>query len=239
MITLRRTNERHCTGSKGQETWETFHPLDDLGPLFDSFGALELLSESHLPSGASAPRPKSRNAEVLTYVREGTLAYDDSARSGVIHAGEFELTKAGRADRRGEANASRADPVHFFQLWLRAPAAGLEASKEQKRFSVAERRHELCVVASPDARKGSLFMQQDVSIYSALLDAGQHIVHELSLGRMAWLHLVQGEITLGDAVLTTGDGAGISCERAISLTAREDSEILLLDLAWQTHPVVQ
>lgn len=232
MITLRRSVERHYLRSKGQEIWETFHPLDGMGPLSDSFGALQLLSDSHLPRGTTAPQSKRRNAEILTYVREGTLAYHDSkGHSGVIHAGEFEVSTVGQGARRSETNPSRTDGVHVFQLWLRHAAVGVEANKEQRRFSVAERRHELCVVASPNARKGSLVIQQDVSIYSALLNAGQHLVHELPHGRMAWLHLVQGEVTLGDAVLTTGDGAGISEERAISLTAREDSEILLIDLA--------
>jgi hypothetical protein len=56
------------------------------------------------------------------------------------------------------------------------------------------------------------------------------VVHELSQGRSAWLHLLQGEVTLGDIVLSTGDGAGITGERAVSLTASEESEILLVDL---------
>jgi len=65
---------------------------------------------------------------------------------------------------------------------------------------------------------------------SALLGPGQHVVHELSPGRTAWLHLVQGEVMLGDVVLTTGDGVGVTAERAVSLTAREETELLLLDL---------
>ena len=67
-------------------------------------------------------------------------------------------------------------------------------------------------------------------MYSAMLESGQHVVHELSQGRSAWLHLVEGEVTLGDVVLTEGDGAGLVAERAVSLTARETTEILLLDL---------
>ena len=67
-------------------------------------------------------------------------------------------------------------------------------------------------------------------MYSAVLERGQHVVHELTSGRSAWLHLVQGEVTLGDLVLTTGDGAGISAERSVSLTARQESEFLLLDV---------
>ena len=56
------------------------------------------------------------------------------------------------------------------------------------------------------------------------------MVHELGQGRSAWLHLVEGEVTLGDVVLSTGDGAGVTAERAVSLTAREETEILLVDL---------
>ncbi len=79
--------------------------------------------------------------------------------------------------------------------------------------------------------KGSLRIHQDALICSALLDSGQHVVHELSRRRCAWLHVVRGEVTLGDVVLTTGDGAGVTADRAVSLTAREETEILLVDLA--------
>jgi quercetin 2,3-dioxygenase len=58
-------------------------------------------------------------------------------------------------------------------------------------------------------------------------------VHELPPGRHAWLHLVRGEVTLGDIVLTSGDGAGLMGEPAVSFTASEGSEILLLDVAEQ------
>jgi redox-sensitive bicupin YhaK (pirin superfamily) len=50
---------------------------------------------------------------------------------------------------------------------------------------------------------------------------------------MAWLHVVSGEATTGDLVLTTGDGVGVTDEPAVSLTAQEETEILLLDLNHQ------
>ncbi len=67
-------------------------------------------------------------------------------------------------------------------------------------------------------------------VYSVVLDVGQHVVHELAERRSAWLHVVHGEVTLGDLVLTTGDGAGIVAERSVSLTARRDTELLLFNL---------
>jgi len=65
---------------------------------------------------------------------------------------------------------------------------------------------------------------------SAMLDPGQHVVHELSQGRRAWLHIVQGKVTMDDVVLCAGDGAGVTAEGAVSFTAQEKAEILLVDL---------
>jgi hypothetical protein len=56
------------------------------------------------------------------------------------------------------------------------------------------------------------------------------LIHELTAGRCAWLHVVLGEVACGDVILAGGDGAGFTAERAISLTARTETEILLLDL---------
>ncbi len=142
----------------------------------------------------------------------------------------FRQRPPGRGIRRSEKNASRSNWAHVFQLLLAPSEPGLEPGHEQKRFSTAQRRGGLCVVASADARRGSLRIHQDALMCSALLEPGQHVVHELSPGRTAWLHVVEGEATLGDIVLTTGDGAGVTAERAVSLTAQSRAEILLLDL---------
>jgi redox-sensitive bicupin YhaK (pirin superfamily) len=231
MITIRRAEDRHHDRRRRREVWLTFYPQDQAETLADGFGALEILNEGRLPPGAGVSRHAHHDAEIVTYVREGALAYEESMGcSGFIHTGEFQRMTAGRGARHTHTNVSRADWTHVFQVWLCPSEAGLEPSHEQRRFSVAERRGVLCVVASPDARRGSLRIHQDAVMYSAILDPGQHVVHELPQGRSAWLHLVQGEVTLGDDVLSTGDGAGVQTERAVSFTAREETEILLFDL---------
>jgi len=231
MITFRRAEERHHDRRRKRDVWLTFYPEDRADPLADGFGTLELLDEDRLPPGASVPRRPPHDAEIVTYVHEGALAYEDSTgRSGVIQAGEFQRMTAGRGVRHSEANASQTDWAHVFRIWLRPSEAGREHGYEQRRFTMAERRDGLCVIASPDARRGSLRIHQDALLYSALLDPGQHVVHELSPRRSAWLHVVHGEVILGDVVLTAGDGAGVTGERVVSFTAREDAAILLLDV---------
>ena len=86
-------------------------------------------------------------------------------------AGEFQQTTPGGTGRHREKNASRTDSAHVFRLWLGPCQAGLEPALTQKRFSTADRRGALCVVASPDGRRGSLLLHQDALLYSALESA--------------------------------------------------------------------
>jgi quercetin 2,3-dioxygenase len=229
MIALRRAGERHHIRRKNRDAWLTFGP--PVAASTDGFQALERLEENRVPPGLGVPSSPDRDAEIVTYVRDGSLAYEDgSGHSGIIHAGEFRCTTGVRSRA---VNVSKTHGAHLFRTWLRPSVPAVEPRLEQKRFSTAERRGGLCVVASHDARKGSLRLHGDAVLFSALIETGQHLVHELAAGRSAWLHLVHGEASLDDLVLTAGDGAGFSGERAVSLTALQSAEILLLDLGDQ------
>lgn len=233
MITPRRDKERHRVQRRKQIVRRSFDPQDRTDPLADGFSTLVALDEIRLPPGAGITSLPLREADVLTYVLEGALAQEDSTgRSGVIQAGEFQRLSTARRIRYSERNGSQADWAHVLQLWLRPRAPGGHHPLEQKRFSSALRRGLLCLVASGDGRSGSLSLHQDVLIYSAILDPGQHVVHELGQGRSAWVQVLRGEARIDDLVLVGGDGIGITAELAVSLTAMDgdETEILLLDL---------
>lgn len=233
MRTLRRSQEREQHARGKQQRWLTFPVLTAGALQAAGFGGLVLFNEDRLPPGGSlrSGPPRDLDLEIVTYVREGALAFRDPLGcTGLIQAGEFQCSSGRRGVRRTAANPSRTDAAHVFQMFLRPHEAGGEPRDEQRRFSAAERRGGLRVVAAPDARAGSLHVSSDTFVYSALLDLGKHVVHALAPGRRAWVHIVNGSVTLDELVLTTGDGAGITAERALSLTAREDTELLLLDV---------
>ena len=231
MITLRRAQETQLLHIRGQQVWQTSFPADGPGLTAGSFGTLESLDEHRLPPGAVSAAHPRQEAEIVTYVFRGALAQEDSSgRSGVVCAGEFQRMTIGRGVRHKETNASRSDWAHIFRISLRTPQIGLDCAHEQQRFAAAQRRNVLCVVASPDGRKGSLRLLQDAVIYSSVLDPGRHLIHELSPARSAWLQVVCGEATLDDLILVQGDGAGVTAERSVSLTAHESTELLLVDL---------
>jgi redox-sensitive bicupin YhaK (pirin superfamily) len=232
MITLRRNERRRHLRRRKHESWLAFFAEDGVEAPAAGFGALELLDEERIAPAAAVTLQPQLDSEVISYVLAGTLAYEDSnGGSGVLHAGEFQRITCGQSVHHDQRNASRTEWAHVFRIWIRCSEALLPASSEQRRFYVADRRGGLCAVASPDGRRGSLLIHQNAVLYSAMLDSGQHLVHELASGRSAWLHVVRGEAKLDDVVLSAGDGAGITAQRAVSLTVLEETEILLVDLS--------
>jgi hypothetical protein len=232
LITLRRASERLRSQRGRTCVWRTFFDERTGAALLAGFGTLESLDESVLSPRAASQHQRQREGEAVTYVRAGALAYVNSAgHSGVVLAGEFQRVSGGlRGDHR-ETNASHAHRAHVYQIGLSGSEANGEPSSEQKRFNVADRRAVLCLVASPDARRGSMRVHHDAQIFSSILLAGQHVVHELRLGRCAWIHFVEGEGMVGGILMSTGDGAGISGEAAASVTAQTNCELLLVDVA--------
>lgn len=233
MITPRRDKERLLVQRRRQVVRRSFDPQNRADPLADGFGTLVALDEIRLPPGAGIAALPLRAADVFTYVIEGALAQEDSTgRSGVIQAGEFQRMSTGRKIRYSERNGSQADWAHIVQLWLRPRVPDGHHPLEQQRFSSALRRGLLCLVASGDGRSGSLSLHQDAFIYSAILDPGQHVVHELWPERSAWVQVLRGEARIGDLVLVSGDGIGVTAELSVSITAMDgdETEILLLDL---------
>jgi redox-sensitive bicupin YhaK (pirin superfamily) len=210
--------------------WHTFY--SEVGsPLAGGFGAIEFLDEDRIAPGATLPLHDRRAAEILTFVSEGLLGCEDSAGcASVIRAGEVQQMTVGRGVRHKTVNASQTDWAHVFRIWLPPTEGVAHPGFEQKRFTAADRRGRLLVVASSDARGGSLRIHQDAVIHSALLDPGHHVAHGLNPGRGAWIHVLRGEVTLGDVVLAAGDGAGVTGGSAVSLTARREASILLIDV---------
>ena len=231
MITLRRTTERGHIQLDEQDIWLTFHLENRASAVAHGFGILSSFNEIRLPPGETCALGPGVGAEIVTYVHRGAFAQGDSTgNSGVIHSGEFQRMTVGCGVHHKETNPSRTDWAHIFRISLRPSEAGLDSAYEQMRYSVAQRHNLLCVIASRDGRKKSLRILQDAVIYSSILDPGHHLIHELLPGRSAWLHVIYGEAVLQDIILTEGDGAGITIEPSVSLTAQENTEILLVDL---------
>jgi redox-sensitive bicupin YhaK (pirin superfamily) len=138
---------------------------------------------------------------------------------------------AGSGIRHSEYNPSKSEGVHFYQIWILPEKKGLEPSYEQKTFPADEKQGKLRLIASPDAKDGSVKINQDARLYVSLLKTGEEVSHEFGKKRHGWLQVAKGSVEVNGKFLTAGDGAAISDEQKVGLKAEEDSEVLLFDLA--------
>ena len=232
MLTLRKASDRGSFDHGWLKTSHTFSFSDYYDPQHMSFRALRVMNEDWVAPGQGFGMHPHRDMEIVTYVLEGALEHRDSLGNGeVLRPGEFQRMSSGTGIRHSEFNPSASEPVHLYQIWLLPRQAGLTPSYEQKAFPDAEQVNRLRVVASPDARDGSLTINQDASIYLAKLEPGKSVEHPLVGGRHAWLQVLRGSVRLNGQQLATSDGAAVSDEPLLRIEADEAAEVMLFDLA--------
>lgn len=232
MITVRLAKERGGGDHGWLNTRHTFSFSDYYDPRHMGFRDLRVINEDRVAPGQGFGTHGHRDMEILSYVVSGGLEHRDSIGNGeVIRPHEWQRMSAGTGVRHSEANASADEPVHFYQIWIMPEAEGVRPGYEQKLFAPEEKAGRLRLVASGDGREGSLKIHQDVSVYNAVLKAGEAVEHRLERGRHAWLQVVKGSVELNGNKLGAGDGAAASDEGALTIRAGGDSEVILFDLS--------
>ena len=83
---------------------------------------------------------------------------------------------------------------------------------------------------TPGPRRLAL-LHQDVDLFACLLDAGGQVAHSLRSGRHAWAQVIEGKVSLNGQALGAGDGAAVSDEAEVVLSAAAPAHLLLFDLA--------
>jgi redox-sensitive bicupin YhaK (pirin superfamily) len=232
MITTRGASERGHFDFGWLDTFHTFSFGDYHDRNYMGFRALRVINEDRVAGGTGFPPHPHRDMEIITYVLEGALEHKDSLGTGsVIRPGDGQRMSAGSGIRHSEANASETDPVHLLQIWILPEKTGIKPGYEQKAFPREEKLGKLRVIASPDGRESSVTINQDASLYVALLEPKQKVEHTLAEGRYGWLQVASGAVKLNGKELKQGDGAAISDEKLVTIEGSESAEILLFDLA--------
>jgi redox-sensitive bicupin YhaK (pirin superfamily) len=232
MIHIRKSEDRGHFDHGWLDTYHTFSFADYYDPEHMSFRALRVINEDRVEPQTGFGRHPHREMEIITYVLDGELTHHDSMGNGsVIRPGEVQRMTAGSGIEHSEENNSPTDEVHLLQIWIRPNEKGLTPEYEQKSIPEKAEKNKLYMIASPVGGNGSLKIHQDVKLYSAIIGAGEKIEFELEKDRHAWVQVARGTVDLNGNQLKQGDGAGVSKETDLTISAEENSEILLFDLA--------
>ncbi len=231
MLSLRKSAERGYADHGWLKSYHSFSFADYYDPAHMGHGPLRVINEDRIAPGSGFGTHGHRDMEIISYVLDGELAHRDSLGNGsVIRPGDVQRMSAGSGVRHSEYNHAKDKTTHFLQIWIEPDVTGIAPGYEEKRFAEAEKQDRLRLVASPDGAEGSVRIHQDARLYVACLSAGRSLSQTLAAGRLGYLHLVRGALTVNGERLGTGDAAKLEGETALSLAASEDSELLLFDL---------
>ena len=232
MIQIRRGNERGHANHGWLDTYHTFSFDTYYDPRFMGFRHLRVINEDRVAPGRGFPTHPHRDMEIITYILEGALQHRDSMGTGsVIRPGEVQRMSAGTGVTHSEQNASTTDPVHLLQIWILPEKKGITPGYEQTKFERQELEGRLTVVGSNSPAGHAVTIHQDVQLYASILPAGKSVTHTLAPDRHAWLQVARGTADLNGQAIAAGDGAAITQEAAVTITAKDDAEVLLFDLA--------
>jgi quercetin 2,3-dioxygenase len=225
MRQLRRGNERGHFNFGWLNTYHTFSFGDYHDPQFMGCRTLRVINEDVVAPKGGFPMHPHRDMEIITYVLSGTLEHKDSMGNGsTIRPNDVQKMSAGTGIMHSEFNPSPFEPVHLLQIWIIPEKRNLEPAYEQIKISNDEFDNGLRLIASRSGGPGVITVHQEIQLFAGRLRQTEHAEFT------PWLQMARGDISLDGTPLSAGDGAMISDESTLKITAKNDSEFLLFDL---------
>jgi quercetin 2,3-dioxygenase len=231
MKILRRSADRGYADHGWLKSFHTFSFAGYYDPNHMGFGPLRVINEDRIAKGSGFGTHGHKDMEIISYVLNGALAHKDSMGNGsTIRPGDVQRMSAGSGVTHSEFNANSEGETHFLQIWILPAQSGGAAGYEEKHFSTAEKRGCLKLIASSDAREGSVKVQQDVSIYAGLFEGSEKASLPITPGRIAYVHLAQGEALINGQALEAGDAMQLDAESSIEVSQGKAAEVLIFDM---------
>ena len=231
MFEIRKSTDR---GHANHGWLDSYHSFS-FGEYYDEqhmgFGPLRVINEDRVNAGGGFGTHGHRDMEIISYVLDGELAHKDSMGTGsVIRPGDVQRMSAGSGVRHSEFNHAKDQTTHFLQIWIQPNVKGIPPSYEEKNFSAEEKRGRLRLIASSDGEDGSVLIHQDAKLYAGLFDGAEAASLAIAAGRLAYIHVARGAVTVNGVELKTGDAVKLSDVATVDISNGQQAEVLVFDL---------
>ena len=228
-FSIQRSQDRYCADHGWLKTCHSFSFADYYDSNNQNWGALRVFNDDRVAPGKGFPPHPHRDMEIITYVLAGELEHEDSmGNHGVVKPGGIQYMSAGTGVQHSEFNHSNTDELHFVQMWVVPPAAGLPTQYGQRDFEVADRRGRWFLAASGQrGANAPIALQQDAAFSVARL-VDEPVNYTFDPNRLGFLFVAEGSCEANGKALGTGDAVRIAATS--SLDVRGSGELLLWDL---------
>ena len=194
-----------------------------------SWGRLRVWNDDEIAAQSGFPPHPHADMEIITYVRTGAITHEDSmGNRGRTGAGDVQVMSAGTGVRHSEFNLEN-EMTTLFQIWIETDRPGAKPGWGMKPFPKSDRTGKFQVLASGDPTDDALTINADARVLGATLKAGESLTYSLAEGRRAYLVPAVGAVEVNGTPLNARDGAAIKDETEITITARDDAELVMVD----------
>lgn len=192
-----------------------------------SHGELLVINDDCIAPQTGFDTHPHRDMEIITYVRKGAITHQDSkGNKGRTTAGNVQVMSAGTGIFHSEFNLEN-EETNIYQIWIKPAQKGLVPKWNAAEFPTKPAIDALPLLVSGDG-KAPLQINQDARVYAGRLDEGRVLTH-LITGK-AYLLVSQGEVMVNDIHAKKGDGIAVSDEKTVTLNAKTDAELLIIEV---------
>ncbi len=198
-----------------------------------NWGALRVWNDDSIEAGTGFPTHPHEDMEIITYVREGAITHRDSlGNEGRTEAGDVQVMSAGTGVRHSEYNHESVDTT-LFQIWIIPDERGGSPNWGAAKFPKDDRSGAFVTLASGMHADSddALPIRANARVSGATVKAGERVTYDTSAERHLYLVPATGKIRIGDVEANARDGVAITQQKSITITALEDSELVLVDAA--------
>ena len=201
-------------------------------PARTQWGKLRVWNDDAIQPKTGFPPHPHNNMEIITYVREGAISHRDNlGNSGRTEAGDVQVMSAGSGIAHSEYNLED-EVTRIFQIWILPDEAGGQPTWGAKPFPKGERAGNFVVLASGiEGDEDALPIRANARVVGATLKAGESATYRLGKQRKAYLVPATGRVEIDGQQVEARDGAAIDDLDEVLITAVEDSEVVLVDVA--------
>ncbi len=185
------------------------------------FGALLVLNEDRIAPHQGFGMHPHNDMEIITIPLSGEVQHeDDQGGKGILKPFDVQVMSAGTGIFHSETNPSH-EELHLLQIWIIPDKTNHAPHYDEKHIPLEE--NTLTTLVGPMDSKTPLHIHQDAYIHRI---KGEDINHTHQLKKPAYCFLVEGELTVNDTILKSGDAVGIVGEAELSLQGQGDLIIL-------------
>lgn len=202
-------------------------------PDHGSLGALYAWNDEAFAPHAGVGLHVHRNVEIVTWVRSGAITFEDDAGNRTrLVTDSIQAMRAGAAVHFAERNDENV-PARLFRIWLHPRTPGGTPRSATRTCSRECREGRFVTLASgdpDDVCAGALPIHADARVRIATLRAGTTVHHVLPGSGVAYLVADHGRLDVGDVRLAPRDGVAVRDESRLTLVARDDTDVVMVEL---------